>query len=565
METQGLNASLYRPLGHDPGNRGFMQGQIPTYKEYKNPRRIVQASPNQVIDTTYGSPVYSSPRSTSSKDRYGTSPGNPIDMSSFKSSPTLNTDSEFVLKNPMFHRNSPNRTSVSMPGGYEYDIPVDNLDSPRIKNDMVGIQRVLSPLPSGKVMYESHQRGTTPRSSGYQSSSPYRVEVGYSPNNHGHVNYLPPEMEQNLYYHSKNSTPRSQHDYTPKSYGNYQHQVPYGYVDPYLQAIKQSEEDRREERKVQQQMMETINELREELSREKEQREKESQRKHPGYRSPNGPGYTIPQSEPVPAKTRTPDYEMMNDLEREGYKEKFRNNYNLLKVRYPKWDIEVPDFNVLPMRTIHERYEDVVRMICIYQTAMKLKVYLVVMFVGIEYYVGYTKEQAWCRGLLESQIKTIHKFDTYLIELATMFYSDEPGEEYPLWMRFLGTFASGLATFGTINGTAKSFGMSGNNITEQLLFEADKFVSPPEGTAKLHSDGISDVPEPPEPGSFQEPNTAINGIGYMFNMAKGFFGGKTETKPDPATATPQTAIPINPNQNIHTKKVTVDDLDDADL
>lgn len=632
METQGLNANFYSPLGHDSGGRGLIYNQRPVYKEYNYPRRAVQSSPNQVIDSIYGSPTYSSPRSAGSSERPNISPGNPIDMSNFKGTPGTKTDPEFVLKNPMFHVDSPGRTSVSMPGGIEYDIPNDNENisiygnKENVKNNMVNMGGIISPplkKEFSRNVKSQNQHSPHLKYDGYQNiqqvaspphhNSSYKIDPVYIPIYNS--NAVPSTMEnmdglQRNYktYVSQNGTPLQQNipphykpqqyvdpnnphagivpQYSPnhqamwqqQMYGGYtndpnyqQYRVSpnnmYGYNNPY-ETIKRMEEERKEDKKIQQQMMETINEIREEKAREKEMKEKQKQS---GYKTPSAssisstPGYTIPQSEPIQQKSKMPEYELMSDLEKDGYKEKFRNNYNLLKLRYPIWNIEVPDFNVLPLRTIHERYEAVVRMICIYQTAMKWKVYLVVILAGIEYYVGYKKNQAWCRGLLESQIKTIHKFDTYLIEFATMFYSDEAGEEYPLWMRFLGTFASGLVTFGSINGAAKSFGMDGNEVTENLLFEADKFVSPPEGTAKLHSDGISDVPEPPDSGSLQEPNTAINGIGMLFNMAKGFFGGSNSSTSTQSTAAPQTAQPATPAVNIQTKNVTVDDLDDADL
>lgn len=260
-------------------------------------------------------------------------------------------------------------------------------------------------------------------------------------------------------------------------------------------------------------------------------------------------GFEIPKNEISNKKEKIPNYDLYSEIDKEKIKEKFRNNYNMLIAKYPKWKIEIPDFNLLPLRLIHERYENVVKTICIYQTAMKWKVYIIIVIAGIEYYGYNCKGYNFLKGLLKAQIKTIHKYDTYLVEFSEQFYSeDESGEDYPLWMRFLGTFASGLASFSSINGAAKMLG--GNVAPPDFVFEqADKFVSPPEGTAKLHSDGISDVPEPPT--GFQDPNSIMNMIGTLFST---FTGQNTN---QPTNNTPQNAVPVKPKDE--------DDFENADF
>lgn len=569
METNSINGEFYNSHMQDPGGRGYPYEQRSGYKSYDHRRRPIQSSPNQIIDTTYGSPVYSTPRSGDFQSRDNRYHNEPIDMTSFKVSPTSITDPDFTLKNPIYANASPNRTAVSMPGGYEYDI---GEDENRVMNNQSPVNR-LPQYPSPHIKpHSANLNHASPYT--HSHHSPHSTHYHPSPRVQNHMNrqHPSPYTHSTHYHPSPNHMNRDHH----RSYDSPHHQMNgggqyYGYDSPHIESIRRIEEERREDKKIMRALMEGMNEMREERIREKEEREREREReerekrekdlKHQNQRTPSGPGFRIPKSEPVETKSRIPDYESMDDIEKDIFREKFRNNYNTLKKRYPIWDVEVPDFNILTLRTIHERYEDVVKMICIYQTAMKWKVYLVVIFAGIEYYVGYKKEQAWCRGLLESQIKVIHKFDSYLIEFATMFYSDEVGDDYPLWIRFLGTFATGLATFATINGAAKSFGMSA---PESLLNEADKFVSPSEGTARLRSDGISDVPEAPEHGTMQDPNSAIAGIKWVFDMAKGFFGGSESSSTN--TQNTQPAQPTTPD--IQTKKVNVndlDDLDDADL
>ena len=275
-----------------------------------------------------------------------------------------------------------------------------------------------------------------------------------------------------------------------------------------------SKEQKRREKKIQEKMIMKML-IRDYLDRTN--KEKETKNNENKNYSPSNPGFEIPKSE-EPKKDKIPNYDILSEIDKDKIREKFRSNYNLLMIKYPNWKIEMPDFNLLPLRLIHERYESVVKTICIYQTAMKWKVYFFIALAIIEYY-GCKKGYTFLQGLLKAQLKTIYKYDTYLIEFSQQYYTDEQGEDYPLYQRILFTFFSGLGTFSTINGFAKAF--LGNSVeTPDYIFEqADKFVSPPEGTAKLHSDGISDVPEPPE--GYQNPDNIMNGLEYLFSLFTG--------------------------------------------
>lgn len=258
------------------------------------------------------------------------------------------------------------------------------------------------------------------------------------------------------------------------------------------------------------------------------ERQKAVKNNETGNLTQNTINYKIPESEPVEKKSKIPNYEDFSEINKEKIREKFRSNFNILIAKYPKWLIEPPNFNLMPLGLIHKGYEKVVKDICDYQTAMKWKVYLVIIIAGIEYY-GYNVNKYTClKGLLKAQIKTIHKYDPYLVEFAQQFSTDENGDDYPLWMRFLGTFLSGLASFSSINGLVKIFGKDAS-APDYVFEQADKFVSPPEGTAKLRSDGISEVPEPPT--GFQDPNSIINIISTVFSSLSGNANSE-EKKPD---------------------------------
>lgn len=258
------------------------------------------------------------------------------------------------------------------------------------------------------------------------------------------------------------------------------------------------------------------------------------------------PSFTIPQPESF-TKRKQINFDGLNQeqlfLVRERFKLLFRDLIN----KYPKWNIEEPNYTDIPLKIIHESYEKIIKTICIYQNAMKWKVYLVIIFAGIEYYGYNIKKFEPLQGLLKNQIKTIHKYEPYLLEFSAQFYEDGgEGEEWPLWMRFLGTLLSGLSCFSCLNGFANKTGFKMNDF---LFEQADKFVSPTDGPAKLYSDGISDVPEPPS--GFQDPNTLIGFISNLFSFGKKDNSGNNQN--------------TNNNQNSNQSQAKPHDDGDEDL
>lgn len=175
---------------------------------------------------------------------------------------------------------------------------------------------------------------------------------------------------------------------------------------------------------------------------------------------------------------------------------------------------------------------------------MKWKVYLIIIIAGIEYYGYNVNKFSFLKGLLKQQIKSIHKYNNYLIEIAEMFYSnDDSGEEWPLWIRFLGTILSSLTSFCGVSGLSK---LTDFDAPDFAFEQADKFMSPPEGDAKLRTDGISDLPTPPT--GFQNPDTVIGIIGKAFGAFTGNHSNnssQSNNKQSTAQTAPVNAKPLD--------------------
>jgi hypothetical protein len=214
-----------------------------------------------------------------------------------------------------------------------------------------------------------------------------------------------------------------------------------------------------------------------------------------------------PKKSPSKVENKRPNYDFMNAEEIQNMRIKFEGLYQKLVSSYKdSWNILEPNYYTDPIDQIHERYENIVKRIVIYQTAQRWKVYLAIAIVAIEY-LGY-KRWKWqiMKDFAKIQLKTIHKYDHYLIELATSWY-DQNEEDWPFLLRAAGTMGSNIVVFILINWVCSSIGLTKNEKIHEL---ADQFVSDGDSNAVLKNknDNIPEVPEPPS--GITSPDNIIN-------------------------------------------------------
>ena len=504
------------------------------YQAYQVKRRTIIGSPEDNGLTKFSSPeIYRSVniKSMRSSDSLSQSSGEYSDK--FVRMTSHQAEGNYS-KNPKYQSYSPVAPEVSLPGGKIYTMENDRDD-------------ILTGNMSGR---SSGYGGYTPRDlpgDFDHQTTPIQRQYNTPTSNMYHNEH----RQRETHRHSDNrrksrSSRRRSYDHDESDDDSYDEPQ---YEDD--EEREQRRRERREEKARKDQMMNIIiQDFYERKQKEKEEAErktKEPEIKPNTTPKPTEGSFQIPKAEPV--KQRIPNYEELSEEDKLKTKNKFVDLFQTLKNSYPDWNIEPPDFNNLPLRIIHERYEQVVKTICIYQTAMKWKVYLIIIIAGIEYYGYNVKGYTFLKGLLKQQIKSIHKYNSYLIEIAEMFYSsDESGDNWPLWMRFMGTIGSSLASFCGVSGLAKAVDFDAPDFAYE---QADKFMSPPEGTAKLRTDCISDLPTPPS--GFQNPDTVINVIGKMFNT----FTGQGNSQQGTQSSMPRaTAQPVN-----STKKDEDDEYD----
>lgn len=495
------------------------------YKAYTTKRRTIVASPDSGNQDKFKSPEnFKSEFSKNQKSSDNSSILSEQSIDKFQKNMRENYDDNYS-KYPKYKSFSPTYAEVSLPNGstYRLDDETDNYSNDNYSVTSSNYSR------SSKNRYENDEVRSV-RSARSRKNS--HTDSYYNGSNKRESKR---ESKRKESRHSR----RSRRD-SLSTVSEYDSEESY---DSDLEDREQRRREKREEKIRRDEIMNLILQdyyERKKKEKENEEKERESSKKTSETSKASPGSFQIPKNEEN--KSKIPNYEELSNEDKLKVKNKFIDLFQTLKNSYPDWQIQPPDFDNLPLKIIHERYEEVVRTICIYQTAMKWKVYLIIIIAGIEYY-GYNVHQyTFLKGLLKQQIKSIHKYNNYLIEIAEMFYStDDSGEEWPLWVRFLGTVLSSLTSFCGISGLSKAV----NFDAPDFAFEqADKFMSPPEGTAKLRTDGISDLPTPPT--GFQNPDTVVGIIGNMFGTFTGNHSNQKKPSNSSNDQVPQaTAKPLD--------------------
>jgi hypothetical protein len=70
-----------------------------------------------------------------------------------------------------------------------------------------------------------------------------------------------------------------------------------------------------------------------------------------------------------------PNYEQMNETEVVASGAEFLRKFGDLAKKYPKWNIQTPDMDTLPLSEIHDIHEEIVRTIAYYDNILRIRVF----------------------------------------------------------------------------------------------------------------------------------------------------------------------------------------------
>lgn len=253
------------------------------------------------------------------------------------------------------------------------------------------------------------------------------------------------------------------------------------------------------------------------------------------------PEYTIPvddKPEEEEVKSNMPDYENMSSEEIEIYEAKFICKFQELLQRYPNWDFKTPKIGSVSLKAVHECYNEYVNTLIIYQSAMKMKVILVLAFAAFEYYFYKQRGIRAFKDFTKTQVKSLNRYHPYLLNFAKSL-NESGGGKMSNSFKFASDIVTNIVSFAGIQGIANSFGWSA---PESLLYEANVFFCPSDSEVRLKPDGIRPVPE--KPSGWQDPNTIIERGSKLWNSIESVSninnpetanGGRSGAKPVPTS------------------------------
>ncbi|HSW75828.1 MAG TPA: hypothetical protein VLG50_02195 [Candidatus Saccharimonadales bacterium] len=240
-------------------------------------------------------------------------------------------------------------------------------------------------------------------------------------------------------------------------------------------------------------------------------------------------------------KSKIPKYSLMPREEQALYRSTFKAKFLILRDAWKNYNI--PELNEnMTLEEIHECYEIYVKNIRVNESSGKYKVYLVIIWLFIEYLC--------CRiglnisGYTMSQMKSINKYETLLIKLGekNYRYTASDAEPYPVEFDILFMALINAVTFIIIKMLCESINMN-ENLANTIIESISTILSgsnPQPGNVLFGTPhtGISDVPQNNTPmGNLDLPNLLANLGGLFMNKQNG--GNNQKTNMEQPAKTPR--------------------------
>lgn len=236
-----------------------------------------------------------------------------------------------------------------------------------------------------------------------------------------------------------------------------------------------------------------------------------------------------------------PNYDTMTAAEQLASRNNFESLFNQIKSSFPTHNVIMPNFYQDLLPEIHMRYVTLVKDITIKETATRWKVYVLIAILVVELIFREYYKWEFMRGFSKSNIKIIHRYDHFLMELASKWYVSG-NEEWSLPIRAMFSVGVSVAVFSAISIICQRLGMSG--MVEQFHNMADSYMNSGGGGAPTNP---GDIPAPPQPSEGMEnPTTMMNLISAL---GPTFIGSNNV-----APVTEQTSIPQAQPQEVRSKR-----------
>lgn len=179
-------------------------------------------------------------------------------------------------------------------------------------------------------------------------------------------------------------------------------------------------------------------------------------------------------SQPLPVATSTnrPNYVTMSIPQQIDMRVMFRTKFGILRSSYPQWNIQDPSEGST-LDQVHDMYENYVKEIIISMNSNQWKIYLIILFLGIEIF-GIKVLGMDFKGYTMSQVKSMNRYNRLLVELGEKYYV-QGNSNWPIEIRFIITAAINAIIFFAIKYFSKWLG--GDHMSEVIQGFVDKILN----------------------------------------------------------------------------------------
>ena len=231
-----------------------------------------------------------------------------------------------------------------------------------------------------------------------------------------------------------------------------------------------------------------------------------------------------------------PDYQAMGEEEKARWRADFRVKIGILREAYSGFDI--PSFDdSIPLEVIHQHYERYVQQVHIDNSVGNYKVYLLVLFAGIELFcvkiLGLDMG-----GYCINQLTMMNKYERLLVELGEKS-SVSVGSEWPVEARICGLALFNALVFLVIRLFASYLGDGLGSVLQSIVNafltkeDASEHIKKAQGISpdkEEYSEG--NVPPPPEKGGGFDLSSLIGGLSGMLGGNNNKSKSKASRRPE---------------------------------
>ena len=229
----------------------------------------------------------------------------------------------------------------------------------------------------------------------------------------------------------------------------------------------------------------------------------------------NLPPVPMAQLPAAPVKPARPNYAAMTAEQQADMRNTFKVKFGQLRAGNPTWKIDDPAEGTA-LDSIHDLYEGYVKQIVISMNCRNWKIYLIIYFFGMEFFIKSKLNIAEIDNFATFQMEIVNQYDSYLVEIGEKYYT-AGASAWPVELRLLGYSGVLAILFIIVKKMVNKIGGDDNQVRSVLRNITSTMNGQPAVTAATQVRDAAGIAEPPV--------AAAGGGGDLLGMLGGLMNG----------------------------------------